>query len=166
MSHQLTTHRLILRPFVLQYAAAVAALVGDYDVVRWLTRAPYPYAEADAVEFIRRHADSKGVLAITSEGTVIGTMSIGEELGYWVGKPYWGKGFATEAATAKVADHFTSGHDVLHSGHLIANAASRRVLCKLGFSDTRVEDAPSLSLGCSVKIQRMQLDRATWETRA
>ena len=163
MSHHITTKRLTLRPLGPEDAAPITAMIGDYDVVRWLTRAPYPYTHQDAVSFIDSNAEGQHTLAILADETFVGVVSNKEELGYWIGKPYWGRGFVTEAARAVIARYFTEGHEDLESGHLLHNAASRAVLCKLGFVDTVIQKRPSASLGKSVDVQRMTLSRAAWE---
>jgi 8-oxo-dGTP diphosphatase len=141
------TKRLILRRYEESDAAALVRLVNDWDVSRWLPHVPHPYAEPDARDFI---ASAQALLddrreyqlAITlKDGTLIGTTGVHvasrsiPELGYWLGKRYWGRGFATETAAAMVNFSFkTLGLDMLMARVFDGNTASERVLVKLGFA--------------------------------
>ena len=107
----LTTERLILRPFNLGDAKTVQRLAGDRDVASTTKNIPHPYEDGLAESWIGKHRDSfdsgKGVTyAVTlKDGSLVGCISLMSiieahqaELGYWVGKPYWNKGYCTEAA--------------------------------------------------------------------
>ena len=74
---------------------------------------------------------------------------------YWFGRPYWGQGFATEAATAFVSEANKLG--ALNAGHFVDNPASGRVLSKVGFTYTGETLAMfSLGRGESVGCKRMR----------
>ena len=163
MTNAVTTDRLVLRRYKTSDAEAITMLIGEWDVARWLPRVPHPYPLGDAEAFIARHLDDPDAFAITHDGTFIGGCALHDELGYWLGIPFWGQGFATEAATALVHKHMTGGHDILLSGHQVGNAASRKVLDKLGFVPTQIEDVHSLSHGGPVPIQKMMLKAQDWE---
>ena len=148
----LQTERLILRSFTLDDAPDVQRLAGERDVASTTSAIPHPYKDGMAEEWISTHRPEfeKGVginLAITlkdnqkSERTIlIGAISIGidqtdkiGELGYWVGNPYWNRGYCTEAANVILSYAF----DVLkltsiHAFYLKRNPASGRVLQKIG----------------------------------
>jgi RimJ/RimL family protein N-acetyltransferase len=66
----------------------------------------------------------------------IGNFNNDAELGYWIGRPYWGLGFATEASRAVVEIAKTIGHKKLVASHFTDNPASGKVLRKLGFQGT------------------------------
>jgi RimJ/RimL family protein N-acetyltransferase len=138
------TERLRLRPLEPEDAQAIANLVGNWSVARWLSLLPFPYALADAEAFIvdaRTGApvDVGTVAAITREDQLIGLVSIeprhrGIELGYWLGEPFWANGYMSEAATALVSAFFSqTGAPELHAGYFDGNHASARILTKLGF---------------------------------
>lgn len=97
------------------------------------------------------------------------TPDISFEMGYWFGRPYWGRGFATEAASAFVSEAGKLG--VLEAGHFVDNPASGRVLTKVGFAYTG-ETKPMFSLGRgeTVACKRMRyattLERGDPERRA
>ncbi|MEO0549030.1 MAG: GNAT family N-acetyltransferase [Pseudomonadota bacterium] len=138
------TQRLRLRPPKHNDAEAVTALMSEKDISWNLGRAPYPYALHDAVDWIAQTAKARTEgteysLVIERAGEVIGSCGVslhfGQwELGYWIGKPYWGNGYVTEAARA-VMDWAknTLNADKFMAGHYTDNAASGTVLKKLGF---------------------------------
>ena len=142
------TQRLLLRPGWIEDAPALARAIGDEAVVRNLATAPWPYDLADAEAFLSREqnpscpnllifARTRGAPRLIG-GIGIGPTPDGErELGYWIARPYWGLGFATEAGCAVLA----AARDTLRlpplvAGHYVDNPASGRVLHKLGFRPT------------------------------
>ena len=139
------TERLRLRRPQEHDIPAVTKLAGDYAICSMTTRMPYPYGLADAESFITRMelADLEREIAFVidhpREGAVgmIGLHpagGLGPEIGYWIGRPYWGRGIATEAASAALAWAKTDwGRRVVVSGHFADNPASGRVLEKAGF---------------------------------
>lgn len=165
MTETIHTARLTLRPLRPEDAATLTALVGDLDVAQWLTLVPHPYKLADAEAFITAHQDTARFWAITLQDHLVGVISIGSELGYWLGKPHWGQGLMTEAATAVVAHHFERSREALPSGYHLGNAASCNVLTKLGFRPSERRVAHSRATGQMVTIQGMELSRAEWEAR-
>ncbi|WP_299041929.1 GNAT family N-acetyltransferase [uncultured Tateyamaria sp.] len=166
MTDHMTTQRLILRMPEQRDAAAIAALVGDLEVSRWLTRVPHPYGLKDAHEFIARVAVGSGHTFMICVGDqVVGCIGTQGELGYWLGKNHWGQGYASEAARAMITRHFGYGHNELQSGHFMENAASRHVLEKLGFVRTSQEQARSPATGDCHVLQRMVLTQSRWEAQ-
>lgn len=141
------TERLLLRPGWAEDAETLAAAIGDEAVLSKLARAPFPYRVSDAEDFLsleRREGDANFVIVARTEGSPrlvggVGLQPDGEdlELGYWIARPYWGLGFATEAARAVVdiARH-TLKRSRIVAGHFMDNPASGRVLSKLGFRPT------------------------------
>lgn len=136
----LTTPRLLLRPLRLSDAGAVARLAGDWDVARMTGRIPHPYSIVDADGWIAGIAAGELVRAIELDGDLVGAVGYvgaddgSAEIGYWVGKPYWGRGIATEAAAALVEHCFrVEKRPRLTCCHFSDNAASARVIAKLGF---------------------------------
>jgi RimJ/RimL family protein N-acetyltransferase len=141
-----------LRPFTEADAARLAYLAGDYDVAKMCGRVPHPYSMAAAHEWIGRQGPARASggdfpFAVTApiDGLVgccgvhrTGDTSDGAyEIGYWFGLPYWGLGYASEAARA-VMDWARDqlGAKVFLAGHFADNPASGRVLSKLGFTRT------------------------------
>lgn len=175
----ITTERLILRPVAASDAEAIAALVDNYKIAVMLARLPYPYKIEDARQFIawvKEQPADETVFAVCLDNearSLIGICSYerrGEphpELGYWLGEPYWGKGYMSEAVTAVVDHAFdAAGHERLISGCRLQNLASRRVLEKAGFEHSGQYEIDSLVLKAKVPGHRFVLTRERWESAA
>jgi [ribosomal protein S5]-alanine N-acetyltransferase len=177
MRPQIDTNRLTLRPFHATEAQRVATLVGDWDVCSMLARVPFPYAAADAEKWFADHKDAHArgenfVFAIATPGDgVIGCIGLelnGEGiedgalvLGYWFGKPYWGRGYATEAGAAALAyAEADTGVKRFRSGHFAENPGSGKVLEKLGFAYTG-EVKPQHCLARGVDLPSRKMARAS-----
>jgi RimJ/RimL family protein N-acetyltransferase len=167
----LETKRLALRAPRLEDAKTVATLANDRRIAENVARIPHPYKMADAKTFIggANKADGEAVLLITlRDETVIGACGIvphelGAELGYWLGVPYWGKGYATEALHAVIDYAFTDlDHVALQAGARVTNPASRRVLEKCGFQWTGVGLYRIRAINSSAPIDRFRLERKIW----
>jgi RimJ/RimL family protein N-acetyltransferase len=136
----LRSARLGYRPIRATDAGRVAVLAGEWDIARMTSRIPHPYSLVDADLWIASIGQDEFVRGVELDGKLIGAVGYIEgaerqaEIGYWIGKPYWGRGFATEAARALVAYSFGPvGFLRLTCGHFIDNPASARVIAKLGF---------------------------------
>ena len=145
----LETARLLLRGFTPEDAPDVRRLAGDWEVARTLLAVPHPYGDGIAEEWISGHRAAfergEGVhfAVVTRErgelcgacGLAIAAGDANAELGYWIGAPYWGQGYATEAAREVVRYGFEQLrlHRV-HAAHFGNNRASGRVLTKIGMS--------------------------------
>jgi 8-oxo-dGTP diphosphatase len=146
------TERLTLRPLRAGDAVPMATFANDKDIAERLFRMPYPYTLQDAKTFIafahRSMAEGKCViLAIVrrSDQQFMGVISSEAELGgFWLGKPYWGQGYGTEATGALV--HFcfhVLKQKELKASALQTNMASRRILEKLGFCEMGTKEISS-----------------------
>lgn len=155
------TERLLLRPSWPEDAAAIHQAVADEGIVRNLALVPWPYSRDDAASFAALDhgwAYPNFMLMLRTEGTpeLIGSCGLAErdgevELGYWIARPYWGQGYATEAGRQVIEIARTLGHRRLLSGHFTDNPASGRVLRKLGFRPTgRIEQRYSVGRGRQV----------------
>lgn len=142
------TERLLLRPGWAEDAPALAAAIADEAIVRNLASAPWPYHLTDAEAFLHAQAAAplpSFLIVRRTNGApeLIGAAGLGEapdgevELGYWIARPHWGQGYATEAAAA-VIDIARAGLRLkrLTASHFVDNPASGRVLEKLGFQAT------------------------------
>ena len=145
---QIRTPRLTLRAPRGADAPIVADRINDLEVVRMLTGVPYPYAIEDAYGFIeavgRKDADREqtfvmdhvdfGVIGVIGFHTDASDAASRPELGYWLGRTFWRRGFATEAACALLRWTAESwGRHAVSAGHFADNPASGEVLCKAGF---------------------------------
>ena len=167
----LETKRLALRAPRLEDAKRVTALANDRRIAENVARIPHPYQMSDAESFIAgaNKAGGEAVFLITlRDETIIGACGImnqeqAPELGYWLGVPYWGKGFATEALHAVIDYAFTDlAHESLQAGARVTNPASRRVLEKCGFQWTGVGLYRISAIKSSAPIDRFRLERGIW----
>ncbi len=142
------TERLLLRPGWGEDAPALFEAIRDQGIVRNLATAPWPYRPADAEAFLARERapeEASCLVFLRTRGApkLIGGVGFGRteygghELGYWIARPYWGLGFATEAGRAAIdfARHSLRLRK-LEASHFLDNPASGRVLRKLGFAPT------------------------------
>jgi RimJ/RimL family protein N-acetyltransferase len=142
--HRTTT--LVLRPARPEDWEAVLGGIADEGVVRNLARAPWPYGPDEARAFAAKPQDPcrPHFLVVEAEtGRVVGSAGLGEhqgeaEVGYWIARPYWGRGYATEAAGGVLEVARLLGYSRVNAGHFDDNPASGRVLRKLGFVPTGV----------------------------
>ncbi|KUR72919.1 GNAT family acetyltransferase [Novosphingobium fuchskuhlense] len=141
------SERLFLRPAWPEDWAELHGAIDDAAVVRNLARSPWPYRADDARWFVSRaqdarHPDFLVTLPAADGARIIGCAGIapGEhgavELGYWIAREQWGRGYATEAANAVLSIARALGHDRIEASHFLDNPASGRVLRKLGFKPT------------------------------
>ena len=167
----LATVRLAMRPPRSADIAQLVELADNRHVAEMLARMPHPYGEAEARAFLAMAAGrSTGVsyaLTLKENGAFIGCAGLdatdrGLELGYWIGEPYWKRGYATEAAHALVDLAFTrTAVQVLHVSCRVINPASRRVIHKCGFQYAGQGMLNSIVAG-QVPVERYRLDRRTW----
>jgi RimJ/RimL family protein N-acetyltransferase len=154
------TERLLLRPSWPEDAAELHTAIADEGIVRNLARAPWPYTADEAVRFATLDHDEIYpafllMLRTDAEPRLIGACGLGErngeaELGYWIARPYWGLGFASEAGRAVLNIAKAIGHTKLIAGHFTDNPASGKVLRKLGFKNTgKTEQRHSKGRGTS-----------------
>jgi RimJ/RimL family protein N-acetyltransferase len=178
MNDELETERLLLRPVCADDLPRVAALMADYDVAKNLSTARHPYTLEDAEAFFARHsgASAKGDAQVftviqKSDGALIGKNGLHAkdgvvEMGYWLGKPYWGQGFATEAARRVLAFGFDELKlKQIGAGWFEDNAASGHVLAKLGFTATETIERNCLARGHAVRCNMMVLTREAFQLK-
>jgi ribosomal-protein-alanine N-acetyltransferase len=162
---KLETERLILRPFRRTDAAEFTRLAGDWAVASMTSDIPYPFAENQShgwLEPVRGEVR----FAIEREGRLVGgtgfyrRASGAAELGFWLGRPWWGRGYATEAARA-VVRHGFKAHRLpgFSSAHFADNPASGRVLAKLGFQPAGRGWIACAARGHDVQALTFWLDR-------
>lgn len=166
----LETERLTLRAPRRGDGKAIVRLVNDRRVAENTARIPHPYRLEDAEIFIAaaNRQDSEATFAILREGQLIGMCAVeprqdGPEIGYWLGVPHWGLGYATEAVRAVIDHAFGElGHERLQAGARVSNPASRRVLEKCGFQWTGVGLYRIRAINSSAPFDRFRLDRGLW----
>lgn len=177
---RLETRRLWLRWPRGADVAAIVRLAGEKAVADMTARIPHPLDPHEAELFVlrAREANAAGrelTMAVTPQrqpGALIGIVSIGPEpssgaahLGYWLGTPYWGSGFATEAARSLVDAFFayTGGKELVSAARVI-NPSSRRVLEKCGFAAVGSGLQAFPARGGILPVDHFRLDRRKWES--
>ena len=164
----ITTDRLVLTTPTLAHVPEMAQLANNATIYAVPSRLPHPYEESHGRDFVENIArgPEEHAWAIIRDGRYIGTIGLHmlpdqlPELGYWLGEPHWGKGYATEAARAVVAAARTAGMPALRSRALLSNTGSRRVLAKVGFVETGEDvDKAGTLMGRTVMQMRLEFDR-------
>jgi len=170
----ITTPRLTLRCPKPNDAPAITRAINDWEVVRWLSRVPYPYQQTDAAEFIDRSEIAwaeqnafRFVIILKSE--IVGGIGLERhdkslfDLGYWITRQYWSKGIATEAVFAII----DLAHEQLAASGITAscheeNQRSEKVLLKTNFS--RVGTGLRFSTALGKKVAEIQFLREPADT--
>ncbi len=144
---ELTTERLLLRALCKEDAPALAKIANDPDIAKYLSSMPYPYSIEDAHKFIASRAKAYAendtaefAVVEKASGALMGIamMDLNPKdnhatLGYWLGKNYWGRGYATEAVQALLHFSFeTLGLHRITAHRFGENEASGKVLLKAG----------------------------------
>jgi RimJ/RimL family protein N-acetyltransferase len=161
------TERLLLRPGWAEDAPALAAAIADEMIVRNLATAPWPYRLRDAEAFLAQPRDPVLPSFLIFERTdgaprLVGSCGLGRrpsgavELGYWIARPFWDRGYATEAGIALIEIARALGIAQLEGSHFLDNPASERVLEKLGFKPIGIT-APRLSCARGVETPARML---------
>jgi RimJ/RimL family protein N-acetyltransferase len=146
-AHELTTGRLVLRTVSIADAVEIEALVSDRDIAATTMAIPHPYPRGGAIEFIEQHLKKAAagqaelfVVRRREDDVLVGAVGLSidvaherAELGYWMGKPFWARGYCTEAAKAIVEHAFRQiGLNRVFAHHMTINPASGRVLQNVG----------------------------------
>jgi RimJ/RimL family protein N-acetyltransferase len=162
------SERLFLRPGWSEDWRDLLAGIADERIVRNLAKAPWPYRPEHAQDFAGKPQDPRAphfFVTLAGNGELIGGVGLGRqddgqvELGYWIARPHWGRGYAPEAARAVLRLARTLGHERLVAGHFVDNPASGRVLAKIGFRPTgQVRRCFSLARGHEVDSIEYAID--------
>jgi RimJ/RimL family protein N-acetyltransferase len=144
---RIETQRLLLRPLAVDDAPALARLfAGDWETIKQTGRMPWPPTEAALRKWISVYvapASHSFLMASRRDRVAIGGIGFGgdggtAELGYVLGRQFWGRGYATEGVGAMLTHAALVGYRVLEAFSFIENPASARVLEKAGFTDLGV----------------------------
>jgi RimJ/RimL family protein N-acetyltransferase len=170
----IATERLRLRPYDLSDVPELARLIGTREVAENLLRVPHPYTEQDARTFIlsvRESGEARFAIALAEEQNLIGGIGLRihvqhprAELGYWLGTPYWGRGYATEASRAVVHYGFeTLGLRRIYASAFRENIASAKVLQKLGMQHEGCLREHVLKWGRFIDLEIYGILRSQWK---
>lgn len=144
---EIRTEKLILRPFLLSDSKRVQQLAGDIRVATTALNIPYPYKDGMAEAWIGSHREGMvndkeityGIVLkennelIGAIGFMINRAHRKAELGYWIGIPYWGKGYCTESSKAMIKFGFDRlDLNKIYANALVSNVASWTVMEKSG----------------------------------
>ena len=170
----LTTARLQLRPVRGGDLASIIALAGDWQVARMLSDMPHPLDVSEASAWLD-HKPGDLALVILLERHVIGAVTayrdrappgepVSAELGFWLGRSWWGYGFAREAVSAVIERAFANRQrryrlDAFTSGHFADNPSSAKILTGLGFKPAGQTQVWCLARGVLVPSLTYRLDR-------
>lgn len=172
----LLSPRLVLRAPHKEDIDALAHLANNAAIATMVSRMPHPYTATDAADFVRRtNAGEIGkcVYAITrgNDGAFVGCCALEPqedertlEIGYWLGEPYWNKGYGTEAAHALIDMAFRTRSEIdqIDARCRVTNIASKRVIQKCGFQFQGSGMIDCLAEGAMVPVEWFRLDRKTW----
>ena len=172
----IATARLLLRPLRASDVADMVAGAGDLAVSRMLARVPHPYTEDHAATVIAASlanavAQRGIVFAITLAGRLIGQIGLNgihwrNGMGYWLARPHWGKGYATEAVGTVVAYAFEElDLPLVRAGVFADNPASLHLLAKLGFRRVGIRNSRSLARNQRLEHIATVLTRRRFQSR-
>lgn len=170
------TERLRLRPFQLDDVDEVYSYAQDPEWSRYLRVLPRPYGRGDAERFVASQLLLDRVKhpawAVVHEGTVMGGINLrfnfqhrSAELGYSIGRRYWNRGFASEAAQGVIHAAFSTHPELnrIHARADVENTASQRVMGKVGMKKEGVLRLSRVERGEAFDEAWFAVLRAEWE---
>ncbi len=176
----LETERLILRPPTAADAPDIVRFAGDWEVARFTARIPHPYGAADAEAWLA------GIDAARAEGRelvfaiqgredrafmgAIGLNIVRDEneaaAGFWLGRPYWGRGYVTEALERLLRFAFEElGLAQVRAAARPENPASIRVQEKAGMALLGETMEPAPARGGEFPVEVRAISRGDWLAR-
>jgi len=174
----LESERLLLRRPERRDIPAIVPLANDFDVAKNLSSMPHPYTAQDGEAFLARMEEQRDnrtdfVFAITRKPDCVYMGSIGlhrrdegYEFGYWLGKPYWRQGYATEAARRLIEFAFDAlNADLVWAGWFHDNPRSGNVLAKLGCVPKGFDKRHCLARGMDIGCNLVTLSREAFSVR-
>ena len=168
---KIETARLVLRAPIRGDVPDIARLADNPAIHAMLPLLPAPYTRADAIAFVEIFSlrGDERPYAVTLAGQCIGIVGFSyvaggaaPELGYWLGEPYRGKGYMSEAVKALLEAAFTTGtYPRIRARALAGNAASLRVLDKAGFRQVR-DATGARGPGADESILVLEVEQPRW----
>ena len=172
--------RVALRPFRMSDAADVRRLAGEREVAEMTLNVPYPYPDGAAETFIGSHPDAyasgraaRFAIVDATTDALLGAMGLEfdsrepeAELGYWIGRAHWSRGYATEAGEHLLAFAFgAAAKHRVHACHVVRNPASGRVMQKLGMRFLHVAHGMPFRHGTREDYAYYEIRREDWLAR-
>jgi len=174
----LDTERLYLRPPHMSDIPEMVTLLEEPDISSMTATIPHPYTPEDGRHWIeltemawRENKGTPFAIIERASEALVGSVGLGGKmaepvLGYWIGKPFWSRGYATEASQAVIDFAFRlRGIGVIQAWHRVDNPASGRVLEKCGFT-CNGDGLTKTMLQGEVATRSYRLERADWEVGA
>lgn len=174
----LQTQRLVLRPFILTDGPQVQKLAGAWEIADMTLSLPHPYEDGMAEKWIKTHRsgfreESEVIFAVVLRKIDIlcGAVGLGVdrenyrgEIAYWIGEPYWGKGYCTEAAREVLRYGFENlGLHRVYSNHFSRNPASGRVMQKIGMNYEGCHRQHILKWGKFEDLEQYGILKSDWQ---
>ncbi|MCS5666036.1 MAG: GNAT family N-acetyltransferase [Dehalococcoidia bacterium] len=172
------TEQLQLRPIKLSDATDLQRLAGDRDVASTTLSIDHPYTEGMAEKWIRSSqrkiaAGTLVTFAITllADGSFVGAIILHPddggkqgELSYWIGKPYWNQGYATEAVEGMLDHAFrTLQFERIYAAHFTRNPSSGRVMQKAGMHYEGSQLGPTVKWGVVENLELYGVTRKQFQ---
>ncbi len=159
------TERLLIRHLRLSDADQLVAVTNDIEIARHLVRTPHPYTRDDALALIARGMQLQSNVWAIEDSQLVGVIGLRGEFGFWLGKEFWGRGYATEAGAAIIDYGFEKFHfEHLNASPLCQNHRSQRVLDKLGFEKIGETSVFSIGQSKTVEALQMRLEKSRWRS--
>ena len=156
------TERLVLRSFEERDIDALPGILNVQEMCHFLSLVPFPYTKKDASWFVRKGAANAWAIT-TKDDRLIGCISILPQLGFWIAKSEWRKGYVTEASVPVLAHHFSGSDEPVIATHALDNEASAAALHRLGFEPTHQKPLRIKSRNCEVPAQVLELTQSRWQ---
>ena len=164
---RIETPRLTLRPATPADRDDVVAGIGNLEVSRWLAVVPYPYGPADFDAWLGSDDAAPGrTWMMDLGGRVLGAVGLGGHLGYWLKRPAWGRGIATEAVSAVLDARFHRARSPVIATVFDGNERSAALARRLGFVAADRVVRSSRALSQEVTATEYVLTRDRWRARA
>lgn len=172
----LNTERTVLRPLRVSDVGLVSLYLGDARVAKMTGSIPHPYPPGAAEGFVASRETSVEITWAIDTTVIDGEELIGvigatpkpdgrEEVGFWVGPPFWNTGFATEALVAVLDHRFAEGTPTITARVFHDNPQSAKVLTHCGFEYVGDSNGYCVARGAMVDQWDYTLDSEAWTAR-
>ena len=161
MNIEIKTKRLLIKKPQIRDKQKLILGLNDIDVCKWLENVPFPYSDKDADKWINSLTNNNLEFNIFLENNLIGGVGLKEDcrLGYWLGKDYWGNGYATEAGRELIEYAYKIIKiKKITARYMTENTSSAKVLEKLGFKEVGKDFIFSIARNEKVSHTKVELN--------